>query len=345
MSQQFIIQHSLGNGAHAKVFKAIDSKLDRAVAIKFIEPSIQQTLKVIDQAKALARANHANVVHVYDVIELIDPDTDSISNCIVMEYLDGNSLQEYIDTNTIQAQTAFEIGCTIINAVEHLHSIGIVHGDLHSGNVLMAGDTLKIIDILYLDSLAALSSIKQKDKIIRDCIALSFLLRDMLHNTDLSMEVVSRFDKEVRNAPSLQVIKQTFIRLFEELDQLQELTYGNQEIPRYFSRSYSFDINYEDESYSFVLTYKELFMIFAVSCFEAIKDDKLKLAIEAGIARNIYEKSLGNVDVSSVSVDSYFINLLMRDFEGLSLFRKPRDYWYLTEEGKTIYYQLRQIFQ
>ena len=92
----YTITEKLGEGGMGEVYLADDLKLERQVAIKFLPEHLTKDKENVErferEAKAAAALNHPNIVTIYDVIE----EEDQI--CIVMEYVDGKSLREILNT-------------------------------------------------------------------------------------------------------------------------------------------------------------------------------------------------------------------------------------------------------
>lgn len=166
----------LGDGGFADVWRGKDH-LDRAVAIKIVRPAALGVSDALAHARALARTNHPNVVTVYHVDKIIAPDTSELSDCVVMELVHGTTLAKLLESaSPLDERDALRIGHGIIDGLEHIHNQGLVHGDLHEENVIIARDRVKIIDILYLDSLAMLSGASHEARIRRDLASLRSLL-------------------------------------------------------------------------------------------------------------------------------------------------------------------------
>ena len=147
----------IDEGAEAQVWKAEDD-LGRQVAVKLIDPSIEKYSGALAHAKALARAKHKNVVDVYYILEVAHPKTSKRVSAIVMELLHGGRLDGFLKANRLSANRALKIGSELMDGLEHIHKSGLSHGDLHAGNVMVIEDKIKIIDILYLDTLNLLST-------------------------------------------------------------------------------------------------------------------------------------------------------------------------------------------
>lgn len=131
-----------GEGGMASVYKAQDLKLKRTVAIKVLRGGDQANEAFQREAQAAAGIPHPNIVAVYDIGQ--DGDTDYI----VMEYVQGPTLQELIQEEApFRVGRALDIVTQICAAAEFMHQRGIVHCDLKPLNILvLADDQVKITD-------------------------------------------------------------------------------------------------------------------------------------------------------------------------------------------------------
>jgi eukaryotic-like serine/threonine-protein kinase len=120
----------IGVGGMGEVYRAVDSRLNRDVAIKV---SIEQFSDRFErEARAVAALNHPNICTLYDV----GP------NYLVMEYVDGETL-----TGPLPLNEALRIARQIADALDEAHAKGIVHRDLKPGNIKIKPDgTIKVLD-------------------------------------------------------------------------------------------------------------------------------------------------------------------------------------------------------
>ena len=143
---RYKILELVGIGGMACVMKAQDLVMNRIVAIKILNDEYngneQAEARFIDESKAVAMLSNKYIVSVYDVA--IYPDI----KYIVMEYLDGITLREYLDNKgAISWKEACVYISQILRALEHAHSKGIVHRDIKPQNViLMKNGDIKVTD-------------------------------------------------------------------------------------------------------------------------------------------------------------------------------------------------------
>jgi len=129
------IMEVLGRGGMGVVYKARQVGLNRLVALKMLPlavPTSEQLGRFRNEAEALARLNHPNVVRIYEVGET------SIGPFFSMEYVTGPNLSAYLDGRPCEAASAARLVQLIAGAIDAVHQRGIVHRDLKPGNVLLA---------------------------------------------------------------------------------------------------------------------------------------------------------------------------------------------------------------
>lgn len=126
----------VGSGGMAKVYKALDIRLDRYVAVKVLKEDYadneQFVKKFMREAQADAKLAHPNIVNVYDV------GSNNGVNYIVMEYMDGPTLNDYLDEKgVLSAQETVDIIYSIALGLNHAHANKIIHRDIKPHNILM----------------------------------------------------------------------------------------------------------------------------------------------------------------------------------------------------------------
>src|SRR5215467_1968626 len=135
----------LGRGGMGEVYRARDTKLKREVAIKTLPEEFsrdpERLARFQREAEALAALNHPNIAHVYGLEESAN------THCIVMELVEGETLQQRLTRGAIPVEEALQIAKQIAEALEAAHERGIVHRDLKPGNIMMTADgNVKVLD-------------------------------------------------------------------------------------------------------------------------------------------------------------------------------------------------------
>jgi DNA-binding SARP family transcriptional activator len=138
---RYLLESELGQGGMAVVYRASDRLLERPVAVKVLsksEPDPEDRLRLLAEAKAVARLNHPNIVAVHDAGEV------NGVPFIVMELIEGSALNP---RSRPPLDEALAHGRDICAALAHAHQQGIIHRDLKPGNILLgANGTVKLSD-------------------------------------------------------------------------------------------------------------------------------------------------------------------------------------------------------
>lgn len=146
IAERYMLVTSLGEGGMADVYLAVDTILNREVAIKILRGELGKDpvalLRFQREANAVSKLNHPNVVDVYDVGEFEG------RHYIVMEYIRGRTLKQLISQRgALHVDEAVNIMKQLTSAVEHAHENNIIHRDIKPQNVLVKDDgTVKITD-------------------------------------------------------------------------------------------------------------------------------------------------------------------------------------------------------
>jgi len=138
----------IGEGGMGVVWKAIDTTLDREVAIKLLPDRFVQDAERLArferEAKLLASLEHPNIAAVYGLHDV--PSTGS-GRFIAMELVAGEDLQERLNRGALPVDDTVDIACQIAAALEAAHDAGVVHRDLKPANVRIAPDgRLRVLD-------------------------------------------------------------------------------------------------------------------------------------------------------------------------------------------------------
>lgn len=130
-----VIEH-LGSGGMGEVYLAVDSKLDRKVALKFLPAQMtaqpDARARFLQEARAASALNHPNVCTIYDIQE------HDGQMFIVMEYVEGQTLRNH--KNPFTLKQVVEIGVQVADGLAAAHEKGIVHRDIKTENIMIRKD-------------------------------------------------------------------------------------------------------------------------------------------------------------------------------------------------------------
>jgi serine/threonine protein kinase/Tol biopolymer transport system component len=134
----------LGAGGMGEVYRARDTRLDRTVAVKILPEHLAQNTEAKQrferEARSISSLNHANICALYDV------GTQDSTSYLVMEFVQGETLEARLLKGPVPLKQALEYGIQICNALEKAHRAGIVHRDLKPGNIMLTPTGAKLLD-------------------------------------------------------------------------------------------------------------------------------------------------------------------------------------------------------
>jgi tRNA A-37 threonylcarbamoyl transferase component Bud32 len=138
---KYELVEELGHGGMATVYRAIDRRLGREVAVKVIHRHLRENEEVaarfVSEARAVAKLKHPNIVEVYDV-----SGHEEDENYLVVELVRGASLRELLrEHRSLPAEIAAAIGIEAAAGLEHAHQHGVIHRDIKPENVLVEAPT------------------------------------------------------------------------------------------------------------------------------------------------------------------------------------------------------------
>src|ERR1700757_2696282 len=125
----FEILEKLGEGGMGAVYKARDTRLDRIVAIKICTGRFTERFE--REARAISSLNHPHICALYDI------GREDTVEFLVMEYLEGESLEARLRKGALPIEEALRIAVQIASALDTAHRRGVIHRDLKPGNVML----------------------------------------------------------------------------------------------------------------------------------------------------------------------------------------------------------------
>jgi Tol biopolymer transport system component/predicted Ser/Thr protein kinase len=128
----------LGAGGMGEVYQARDTRLDRTVAIKICRGRFTERFE--REARAISSLNHPHICALYDIGR-----EDSVE-FLVMEYLEGETLETRLRKGALPIEEALRIATQIASALDAAHRKGVVHRDLKPGNVMLTRSGAKLLD-------------------------------------------------------------------------------------------------------------------------------------------------------------------------------------------------------
>ncbi|WP_458247579.1 serine/threonine-protein kinase [Streptomyces sp. MAI_2237] len=134
------IEREIGRGGMAVVYRALDLRLERTVALKLLAPELARNdtfrRRFTHESRAAAAIDHPHIVPVYEAGE-----TDGVLY-IAMRYVDGSDLRHLLDRRgPLAPSTTLRIAAQVASALDAAHEHGLVHRDVKPGNILVARGT------------------------------------------------------------------------------------------------------------------------------------------------------------------------------------------------------------
>ena len=136
--RQFELRAVIGAGGMGTVYRAFDTKLEREVAVKLMKHELANDPQALEafyrEARACARLNHTNIIHIYTFDELDG------QLYLVMELADQGSLDGWIEKSRVDELDVLDIGIKVASALDTALKHGLLHRDIKPGNILFNAD-------------------------------------------------------------------------------------------------------------------------------------------------------------------------------------------------------------
>ena len=138
------IESAVGAGGMGEVYRANDTRLDRAVAIKILAPHLSSSPELKQrmerEARAISALNHPHICQLFDI------GSQNGTDYLVMEFLEGETLAKRLGKGAMPLNEILRIGIAVAEALEVAHRKGIVHRDLKPGNIMLTPSGAKLMD-------------------------------------------------------------------------------------------------------------------------------------------------------------------------------------------------------
>ncbi|HEX8456201.1 MAG TPA: protein kinase [Pyrinomonadaceae bacterium] len=143
---RYEIQSLIGVGGMGEVYRALDTELNRTVALKFLHSDVaadqDRMSRFIQEARAASALNHPNILTVFDIGQ-----TEEGARFFATEFVQGTTLREQIAGRRLKLGDALDIAAQIASALAAAHAEGIVHRDIKPENVMVRADGyVKVLD-------------------------------------------------------------------------------------------------------------------------------------------------------------------------------------------------------
>ena len=150
LGERYRLIASCGGGGMAQVFRAIDERLQREVAVKVINPALRAEsefdARFQREVSILSNLSDPHIIVAHDTA--IDP---TYGPYLVMEYLRGMSLREKMRQGKLSVAAAMQVGAQVLLALQHAHDKGIVHRDIKPDNLFLVQQPGSLILVRVLD--------------------------------------------------------------------------------------------------------------------------------------------------------------------------------------------------
>lgn len=216
------IRERIDSGLYGSVYRAVQQPFGRQVAVKIIKTEGKKA-DALAHAVPLARVNHPAIVTVYTLKEIYISELGNSVPAIVMEWVDGVTFGKRLTQSKFTIDEATSFCHDLLDGIEHLHSSGICHGDLHVGNIIVLPSAhAKIIDIdankeYSLPKLSAGSQEGAKSSDIDYCRGAIF---KAIRHSVIPLSVICNHETNLEGADSIDVLRRAVDSLLSEANQV-----------------------------------------------------------------------------------------------------------------------------
>ncbi|WP_433074673.1 serine/threonine-protein kinase [Dactylosporangium sp. CA-052675] len=150
IARRYRLVSQAGSGGMAEVWRAVDTRLDRTVAVKLLLPELAGSARAreraVTEARAAARINHPNVAAVHDAGHRLRGLGRAVPY-LVMEYVDGETLDRRLrGPGAMPWREAVRIAAQVADGLAAAHRHRVVHRDIKPGNIMLTGSGVKVVD-------------------------------------------------------------------------------------------------------------------------------------------------------------------------------------------------------
>ena len=150
------IESPLGAGGMGEVYRALDTRLDRAVAVKILPEHLSQSPEAKQrfdrEARAISSLNHPNICVLHDIGH------QNGTDYLVMEFLEGETLADRLLKGPVPVAQILKYGADICEGLDRAHKSGVVHRDLKPGNIMLTKSGAKLMDFGLAKSVPAMAA-------------------------------------------------------------------------------------------------------------------------------------------------------------------------------------------
>ncbi|HEV7510095.1 MAG TPA: protein kinase [Candidatus Acidoferrum sp.] len=142
---RYEIRSKIGEGGMGEVYLALDTKLDRKVALKILPAEVaahpDRMKRFVQEARSASALNHPSIITIYEIEEI-----DSV-NLIATEFIDGETLRQRLKNGPLRIGEVLEVAIHTASALAAAHAAGIVHRDIKPENIMLRRDGIvKVLD-------------------------------------------------------------------------------------------------------------------------------------------------------------------------------------------------------